>query len=83
MPVANATLSAVSNENFAPADTIGHPAPEEGARHRAEARGDQDQRRLAIGKLPVLENERQHIADQKEIEKSSMSPTFAVAMIFH
>ena len=55
--------------NTLAADTVAHPAPEEGAGDGAEARGDQDQRRLPIGNFPVLENERQHIPDQKEIEK--------------
>ena len=57
------------DENFTSADAIGHPTPKEGARHRAEARRQQDDRGLAVGQLPSTDDERQHIADQKEIEE--------------
>ena len=57
------------DEHLAPADAVAHPAPEKGARDGAETGRDQDHGRLAIGQLPLLQDEGQHIADEKEIKE--------------
>src|SRR5229473_1725683 len=57
------------DEDLLAADPVGERAPEECTRHRADARRQQDHRRLAEGQLPRLDDEGQHEADEEIVEE--------------
>ena len=54
--------------DLAPADLVGDPAPDQRTQRRADSRGQQYRRRLAVGQMPVFDDERQHERDQQKIE---------------
>ena len=57
------------DHDAAPADLVGHPAPEQRAKRRADAGREQDRSRLAVGQMPAADDEREHEADQIEVEE--------------
>jgi len=57
------------DEHLAATDLVRDPAPEEGSGNGAETGRQQDHRPLPIRQLPLLGDEGEDVADQKEIEK--------------
>ena len=57
------------HENLAAADPVAEPAEEPAARHRRHARREQHRGRLAVGQMPIADDEGEHVADQEEVEE--------------
>jgi hypothetical protein len=62
-------MNRMTDQRFAAANLVAEPAAGNAARDRRHARRKQDQRRLPIGQVPILDEEREHKADQEEIEE--------------
>src|SRR5262249_47055302 len=69
MPPAPAAFNARTINTLRRPVRVPPQSPEHRARPRAASRRHQDQRRLAIGQLPVLQDEGEDIADQEKIEE--------------
>ena len=56
------------DKDVAPADAVGEPAVKQRARNPADARGQKDDRRLAVGQLPRTDDKGERKTDQPEVE---------------
>jgi len=57
------------DEYGAPADVVAEPAADQGARHGAEPRSQEDRAALPIGQRPLLGQRRGDVSDQKKVEE--------------
>ncbi len=58
-----------ADHRLAPADLVGHPAPDDRAERRSDARRQQDQPRFPKGQVPVFDDKRQDKGNQSKVEE--------------